>query len=233
MLNEIFIFIIFYLGYVLIWGIVNLIAYALTLAVNKPAIMHAVTGVSFLAFALLGWMIGLSVFWYMITLLFSGQFLWFIFMLFFGVSLFMGVIGLLQMPFILVSGYFTEKVENMPTKEIIDGNTIVIEGDSDDTVNSQLATYFLIVYIINLLSVLINTEDYPMWQWGDYIAWPVIWVFTQAAFWGVIVGIYMKLRYGKFWYPTKKKMMITTLKVTTGALLLLTVLFIFFGVWAP
>ncbi|OGY37810.1 MAG: hypothetical protein A3E36_02345 [Candidatus Andersenbacteria bacterium RIFCSPHIGHO2_12_FULL_45_11b] len=236
MLNQLLLLALVYVGYLSIWAIVNLLAFALSVAFKKPVILSTVLGITALAVQLVGFVVGIGILWFVISLLLNGQFLWFMFMLFIGIGLLSGLLGFLQMPFILISGYFASKMEDMSQGsgiEVIGENNETIKVLSDDSANQKLAIYFLAVYGLNLLSVLINTEDYPTWQWGDYIAWPVVWVFTQAIFFGLIIGIYMKLRHGKFWYPTKKRMMISTLKTTTIVLIAFTVLLIFFGVWVP
>jgi len=236
MLNQLLLLALFYVGYLILWGIINLLAFAFSVAFKKPLILNAVLGISALAVQLVGFVVGIGILWFVISLLLNGQFLWFIFMLFIGIGLLSGLLGFLQMPFMLISSYFASKMEDMSqgsSVEVIGQNNETVKVSSDDSVNQKLAIYFLAVYGLNLLSVLINTEDYPTWQWGDYIAWPVVWVFSQAIFFGLIVGIYMKLRHGKFWYPTKKQMMISTLKTTTIVLIAFTILLIFFGVWAP
>lgn len=236
MLNQFLLLALIYVGYLILWGIINLLAFAFAVAFKKPLILNAVLGISALAVQLVGFVVGIGILWFVISLLLNGQFLWFIFMLFIGIGLLSGLLGFLQMPFILISSYFASKMEDMSqgsSVEVIGDNNETIKVSSNDSVNQKLAIYFLAVYGLNLLSVLMNTEDYPTWQWGDYIAWPVVWVFSQAIFFGLIIGIYMKLRHGKFWYPTKKQMMTITLKATTIVLIAFTVLLIFFGVWAP
>lgn len=236
MLNQLLLLALVYVGYLFVWGIINLLAFAFSVAFKKPVILNAVLGISALAVQLVGFVVGIGILWFVVSLLLNGQFLWFIFMLFIGIGLLSGLLGFLQMPFILISGYFASKMEDTSQSsgiEVVGENNETFKVQSDDSVNQKLAIYFLAVYGLNLLSVLMNTEDYPTWQWGDYIAWPVVWVFSQAIFFCLIIGIYMKLRHGKFWYPTKKQMMISTLKATTIVLVAFTVLLIFFGVWAP
>jgi hypothetical protein len=237
-MENILIVIFVYLGYLILWSLICLLAFTLSLILKKPSIMHIVSGISTVIVYLLNFLIGIGLLIYVGSLLFSGEFLWFIIMLFVGISVVTWLLSLLQMPFILIPSYFAEKAESIEGEEdVVKGEVLdehhkiiaVTEGEKD--ISRRLAIYFVAVYGLNLLSLFMNRQDYPTYMWGDYLLSPFLWVVSQIVFFGLIIGIYFKIRKGKFFHPRKKVFLISVLKVTTIVLIIFSILFLLVGVW--
>lgn len=237
MLKTLLIIVIVYISYLLIWGLICLIAFSLSLIFKKPAIIKVISGISQVVVYILSSLIGLGILIYTVSLLLHGEILWFFVMIFVGMGVVAGILSFLQMPFMLIPAYLEEKVENMEREEdvvrgeILDENNKVIgvvEGEKD--ISRRLAIYFILVYGLNLLSLLLNSTEYPGYKFGDYLLTPFLWTMTGVVFLGIIIGIFRKVSKGKFFYPRKKIFLTSVLKVNSICLIVLSVLYLLLGV---
>ena len=229
-----------YLSYLLIWFIVNLLAYFVSLAFKTPKILILFVGTAAILYYIFSFLLGLYLLWITISLLLNGQFLWFLVMSFIGLSIIYGVIGFLQMPFMLIPSYFLEKLEKFDSKEDIvraeildDKDNVLTVTEGEATTSRRLAIWFLIAYGINLFSLVINrqAEEYQGYRWGDYILTPTIQILTQLLVFGIFVGIFYKLRKGKFFFINKRYFITSTLKVSSIIFGILIVIYLFLGIW--
>jgi len=227
-----------YLGYLLIWFVINLLAYCLSLALKRPAILTFLVGSAAVLYYIFSFLLGLYLLWVIISLLLSGQIFWFIAMIFIGMSIIYTIIGFLQLPFIFIPAYFLEKLENTIFKdgvikgEILDDKKHVIAvSESETAVDRRVAIWFITSYSLNLFSLIINRNEYPSYKWGDFISTPFLWMLSQILFFGLIVGIYYKVRKGKFFFNSKRYFLGSALKLNSIIYIILTILFFLGGVW--
>lgn len=237
-MNQIIILVVVYVSYLLIWGLICLLSFALALVFKKPAIMHAVTGITQLIVGLLNFLIGGWLLIYAFSLLFSGQILWFIVMIFIGIGIVTWFLSLIQMPFTIIPMLFSQKIEDIEKEsdvvkvEILDEHhkvVGVIEGEK--AIDRRLAIYFIVVYGLNLLSIFMSPTGNSDYLWGDYLLSPFLWIISEVLFFGFIIGIYQKIRRGKFFYPRKKVFLVTTLKINAIILVILSTLLMLLGIW--
>jgi len=227
-----------YLGYLLVWGVICLVVFAVSLIFKRPTIIGMLTAMSTIVVYILNFFLGLGLLLYLGALLVNGQFLWFIIMLFLGIYIIGWLLNLLQMPFLIIPVYFAQKAESIEKQpdvvraEVLDKqHKVIFVTESEKEIDKRFAIYFIAVYILNFLSLLINRRDYPSYLWGDYIFMPFFWIISQVLFFGLIIGAYNKIKNGRFFYPRKKNFFILTFKVTAIVLVVLTVLFVLTGFW--
>lgn len=237
-LYFIIILIVGYLGYLILWGVVCLVAYSIALVFKKPSIIHNLATISTIVIFILEGLIGLGLLIYTISLLFSGQFIWFLIMIFFGLSLLGGILGFLKVPFMVIPLHFSDKIEKMNmSEEVVSGeildkdNKVIGISEGDITINIKLARSFLIVYLLNVFSLIMNQNEYPDSMWGDYITSPFLWTTSSVLFVGLLVGIWNKVKGHHFFYPTKKQFLTKTLNVIAIIMVILFIIFLLLGVW--
>jgi len=236
-MNNALILVLVYISYLLIWGVVNLIAFTLSLIFKRPQITKVVSSLSQIVFYLLSFGLGIGILIFTVSLLLSGQILYFILMLIVGMSLISWAFSLLQMPFIFIPAFFESKLEDIENEpdyekaEILDkDNNVVSVIEPEKGLNRKLATYFASVYFLNLFSLIKNRSEYPNYLFGDYVVSPFLWTFTITLFFGIIIGVYNLLKHKKFFFPRKKIFLIKVLKTSTIVLAVLSVLFLLLGV---
>jgi len=172
---------------------------------------------------LLNLIIGVYLLFVAVSLLLSGQLLWFLFYIFIGLSLLSWLLGLLQLPFIAIPSLYAGKLanldfnENTVTAEVLDENNRVVglvEGDTVITV--RMAKYFVILYLINLFSLILSpSESVYTANLTGYITGPFIWMVTETLSLGLFYLVYHKIRY-KFWLPIdKRKFFIIVWKISS------------------
>lgn len=236
-MNNVLILVLVYISYLIIWGVVNLIAFTLSLVFKRPQITKVVSSLSQVVYYLLSFGLGIGILIFTISLLLSGQIFYFILMLIIGISIVTGAFSLLQMPFLLIPTFFESKLEAIESEpdfekaEILDkDNKIISVIEPEKGLNRKLALYFIFVYFLNLFSLIKNRSEYPNYLFGDYIVSPFLWTLSTTLFFGVIIGIFNLIRHKKFFFPRKKIFLIKVLKTSTIVLAILTVLFILLGV---
>lgn len=231
--------IIVYLVYLLLWGVVCTLAYSLTLIFKRKSILEWFVGIATLVAHIINFVIGIWLLIYTFSLLFDGQILWFLAMIFFGIGLVAQVFSILQLPFFAIPAYYSHKIEhtNMDEDivigEIIDENNKVVGTTEEGTFSKsrRLALYFSIAYLLNLFSLYLSQEDYPGYKWGDYILTPFLWLFSQVIFLGIFVGIINKLKRQKFFHNGFKSTLTTILKVSNYIMGAFTIIFLLLGIW--
>lgn len=228
-----------YLAYLILWGVVCTLAYSLTLIFKKKSIMEWFVSVASIIANIINFIVGIWLLIYTFSLLTSGEFLWFLAMIFFGIGLVTQVFSVLQLPFYAIPVYFSHILEQADMNEdivigeILDENNNVIgtTEEGEFSKNRKLALYFSVAYLLNLLSLYLNQGDYPGYKWGDYILTPFLWLFSQVIFLGIFVVIINKIRKRKFFYNGFKSTLISTLKVSNYIMGMLTIIYLYFGIW--
>lgn len=230
-MNTFFIAIISLITYVLLWLILNLLAYFISIALKTQKIFSAFSSIAFTVYYIFNFLVGIWLIWLGISLLTAGHFLWFIIYLFIGASIIGFLINLLQMPFIYLTAYFSEKInekdfdENITTAEIIGEKGKVIKRIEGDTaILVRLAKYFVLLYLLNFASIFLNPEKHAIWRWGDYILWPSLWLISQAVVVGILYIIYHKIRFKSFFPEDKRHFFIQVFKICFFFVLIATIL---------
>jgi len=220
-MSEILILIIVYLAYLFVWFVINLLAYFISLTLKKRAIIEGLASTSVIVVYILDFIIGLLLLWWAISTLLAGQFLLFLFLIIFGIGLISAFFGYLQLPFVFVSGYFSEKIgqldfkEDVATAEILDEQDRVVDIIEGDTIISiRLAKYFLAFYGLNLIALIIFPAEREGLLLLDYITKP----FTQIIGGTIIVGlpysIYHRVRHKSFFPKDKRYFLIQVWKLS-------------------
>lgn len=238
-LEVLLLIVVAYVGYLLIWFVLNLVAYFLSLAFKSPKILQVFVSIAGIIYYVFSFILGIYLLWFTISLLLSGEILWFILMLLFGGSIVFGIIGFLQMPFIFIPSYFLTKIEDTNLKEDVEKGEILDEKEkvvgiteSETSSKRRVAIWFLTAYFINLFSLLLNKKDYPGYLWGDFITTPFLWVLSQILFFGILLSLYYKIRKGRFFYNGKKYFLGNTLRLGSIVFFILTIIYFAFGVWS-
>ena len=165
-MNTILLAVLVYISYLFIWFVVNLIAYFIAIAFKKPMVMSVFVGLAVIVVQILNFGIGIGLLIYTISLLLDGQFLWFLVMIFIGMGLISGILGFLQMPFMLIPGYFAEKIEATDLEEdavlgeILDKDNQVVDiSEGGTSLKTRFAKYFLAIYVYNLVYLVISPSQ--------------------------------------------------------------------------
>lgn len=235
-MTNILIFVIVYLAYILVWLIVNLLAYFASIAFKKTKIFTGLTVITYIIIYILNFLIGIGMFWWAISLLLSGEFLWLIFMIFIGFSLINGLLSFLQYPFIFIPAYLSEKIENsnkeddVVTGEVLDEKgRVIAKSEGDSTISGRLAKYFLAFFVLNLLSIIIFPEAGQQLKAFDYITKPFLQMIGGSLIIGLPYIIYRKIKYRSFFPQDKRILFIAVWRLNLlifGGIAILTVFLI-------
>jgi len=237
-MNTIYIIIAIYLSYLILWLVINLLAYFISLAFKKPSILAVVNSISFFVVSLLNWGIGLALFVYAISLLFQGEILWFLFMIIIGISVLTWLLNLIQFPFYFISAYFMEKIDTFDFEEVKNSDIIHASNtfnfkstDANTHLSIRAAKYFLIFYMLNLSSLLVEQftggEKYGL---IGLIELPFIQIISGTLIIGIPYSIYHKLRYKRFLPKDKRCFFISVWKLSLiifGSIIILIYMWVF------
>jgi hypothetical protein len=219
-MNYLILAVIVYLAYLFTWLMINLVFYFFSLAFKKRAILNTLTGLGIVALYIFNLLTGVSLLWLAISLLLDSQFLWFFIMIMFGIGLIAGILNVLQAPFIIITSYFTEKIEkvdfkeNTVTAEILDkDNKVVGKVEGSTTVSTRLAKYFVSFFLLNLISIFLFPEDGVKLAPLDYIVKPAMQVIGGTLIFGIPYGIYRLIRYKRFFPEDKRYFYIQVWKI--------------------
>lgn len=217
-----FLYVVFiYLGYLLIWSAVVLVAYYLSIVFKKKGPMTFIQGIAMFVAGILGFLVGIWGLAIGYQLLVSGEILWLIVFIFIGFGLISGLYNILAMPFIFVPAYFSEKYEKYVfeldqdyvefTEVLGDDGKVLRKVEGAPFRKRKIAAYFLIAYFLDLgASLITEQEDY---RWGDYIFMPAF----KIGFWFLIsfilVSIFNLIRGKSFRTIDKSKVFINTVRV--------------------
>jgi len=227
-MNNIFLSIAVLIIYILLWLVINLLAYYVSIALKTKKIFLLFENLASFVYFIFNFLLGIVLIWIGISLLINGHFVWLAVYLFIGASLISFIIRLFQFPFVFLTVYFSNKLreadfnENIATAEVIgdDGKVIkTIEGDT--AVLVRMAKYFILLYVINLLSIFIGPEKSAGWKWGDYILWPFVWLISESIVIGILYLAYHKIRHRKFFPENKNYYFIQVWKICFYILLVL------------
>lgn len=239
-MESILIFVISYISLIFIWLVFSTILFALSFILKKNLSVIPV-GVTYILSFIIQWgliIYAIYILWQFIS---HGEWIALIVALVLGgfiIGWWQLIYDLLLMPFLASATYFLNKIENTDFKdntltgEVVDDKGHVIKVvESDLAVSKRLAMWFLIAYALNLFSLIINRGDYPTYKWGDFVTTPFLWIISYTIFFGIFLGLYYKLRKGKFFYNGKKYFLASNLRIQSIILVCLFVLFFALGVW--
>ena len=195
---EVILYITFaYIGILFLWFVVCLLAFVTSVVLKRAFLINSLANIAGTVYGVLQVIIYLYLFFIMIT----NGFLWFLFMLIIGLTLFNVIFNLLQLPFALIPAFFVVKIEEMDfddkvtTAEILDdkGKVVgVIEGDS--TINRRLAKYFLGTYFLYLASFIFPAEREGLSVFS-FIIKPFTGIVFSTIFLGLIYSLFRKIKY--------------------------------------
>lgn len=209
-MNNLILLVLVYISYIIIWFVINIIVYLLSI-ITKKRIIDIFTGFASIVVAILNTIIGLGLFVYMISLLYYGQIFLFVVFIFIGHSIATNFIGFLQAPILLIPSYLSQKLDSIDLKEEIvtaeildeENNVIgVIEGDT--TITRKLAKNFILFYLSLLGYMIIFPAEREGAQFVDYISKPFFQVLTSTVLFGFFYSGYRKFKYHKF-FPEDKR----------------------------
>lgn len=227
-MNTLLLFVVVYIAYLVIWLIINTIIYFLAVAMKSSVLVNILMGIGTVGIYIFNFILGIGLLVFTFSLLLNGEILWFIVMIFFGMGLISGLLSYLQMPFLFVSGYFSEKIEktdfksDVVTGEILDEhNKVVGKVEGDTTISVRLARYFVAFYIFNLLSILTSSQPYPVGAL-DWITKPFFQIASSTLIFGIPYIIYHKIRHKTFFPEDKRYFFIKVWKIC---------LYIFIPLW--
>jgi len=230
-MNNIILLIVAYILYLLLWFVINLVFYFVSMAFRKPQIYNVITGVSMLVVYLLNFIVGLGMLVFGISLLLDKEFLWFLFYFFIGATLISWIFSIVQFPFIAIASYFSEKIEEKDFDEEVVANEIinkkgeiVKKTEGDVAVSSRVAKYFIVLYFINLLPLFLFSAEREGTTWDAYILKPFSGVVLTTILLGVPYGIYNKFKEKLFFTKDKRYFFIKIWKVGIYIYMILLVL---------
>lgn len=220
-MNTILLAVLVYVSYLFIWFVVNLIAYFIAIAFKKPVVIGVFVGLAVIVVQILNFGIGIGLLIYTISLLLDGQFLWFLVMIFIGIGLISGILGFLQMPFMLIPGYFAEKIEDMDLEEdtvvgeILDKDNKVVDiSEGETSLKTRFAKYFLAIYALGLVNLIIFSVEREGLVPIDYITKPFFQIISLTLIIGIPYGIYRKIKHKAFFPKDKRYFLIQTWKIS-------------------
>lgn len=98
-----------YIGILFLWFVICLLAFSISVVIKKASLINSLASIAGVIYGILQVLIYLYLFFIAI----SNGFLWFLFMLFIGLTLFSILFNLLQLPFALIPAFFAVKIEEM------------------------------------------------------------------------------------------------------------------------
>lgn len=116
-MTNVLIAVLIYLSFLFLWFVVNLIAYFLSVALKKKTIMVSIFALTMIVQIVVSWGIGIGMLVWLATLLFSGQIIPFLLLLFLGAGFIMAFLEWLRMPFGAIPAMFAEKVDRFDFEE--------------------------------------------------------------------------------------------------------------------
>lgn len=213
---------IFLLGYLIlfsIWMVFILLFYALSYVSRKNLVVIPFGLTQLISFGIQLFLIGYAFYivWQLIT---SHAWVFLILAFIFGgfiLSFWGAIYELILVPFKASSLYFMERIERanfdgeIIAAEILDKDNKVIGITDGSSTDKRLAIFFLIDYGINLLYVITHPQQYQMIAWWDYLITPMFFMAQNIIIFGIIIGVYNKIRHHKFIWRNKKHMFIKIL----------------------
>lgn len=210
--NTLILFLVAYVLYILIWGVINIVAYFLSIALKKPAIHQALNALAAIIAFIFNFLLGIWLLWIGIELFIDGKYLIFFLYFLFGSSIALWVINILQLPFYGISGYFSAKIDEFDSRhnteieyEVLSKDGKVINTVSKDLESSsKMARYFIFLYFLNLLPLLLFSIEREGLTWDAYILKPFSGVVFISAITGIPYGIYNKIKSLPFFTKDKR-----------------------------
>lgn len=219
-MNTIILFILIYLSYLLIWFTINLVAFFLAIVTKRPSVFGWISGISQLILWILNFLVGIWLLVFDVGLLMGGQILGAIIFFFIGIGAILSFINWLQIPFIFIAAYFSEKVgstdfnENVASAEILDkDNRVMAKLEGDTTISVRLAKYFLVFYAFNLAFMFLYPDRRRSYGLTDFITSPFLQIIGGTLIIGIPYLVYHKIRYHTFLPEDKRYFFISVWKL--------------------
>ena len=225
-MDILFFLVVAYIGYLIIWLIICVVSWAISIVCSRN-LMLGVLGFSIIYSWLLGFAIlatNLYILHYLYT---SGHLILVILFLLFGFGIFETLMSLLVFPFSILSGYLAVSVENhlKSKEEDYSVEMLTSEGKverlikSNNEINKNLASYFLISYLLYFLNVLTSLMFQKLgdqsWDF-EYSFWmlirePIIMAIISA----ILVGMFYMFRYRNLFPNGVKDFLAESYKVSS------------------
>lgn len=241
-MNTFLYYVLVYVFLVAVWLIFCLIFYSISI-ISKKNLLNIPYGLTYIVNFLIGlylsfypiylvWQVIKNKEWFFLVLIFiAGSFIY---------SIWSSIIGLLIVPFNLIVSVFVTKLglilENNEKDFDIEylspeGKTIE-KTSSESKQNRNLALFFLLSFINNLLYILLHPNQYsPVGL--DYIFTPGFFMIQNALFFGIPFGIINLIKHKRFVYPSWKVFFTNLFKIelviTIGIQVLATIYYFLFS----
>lgn len=222
-MQSVLVFIFIYLIYLLTWATICFIGYLISIVMQKIVVMKAIYGLSTAVVYILYFLIGIYCLIIAWNLLFSN-FIYFLLFVFFGGAIIGIVMNFITMPFLLISGYFVELLENKFTPE--DTKKISKKSNKSEKETITLSVLLLMSYFITLIYNVTIGSINQSYSWIGHILGPVLLIGIFIIISLIVGGLYNMVRHEKFYPKGKKRTIINTLKVY----IIITVLFFAFAI---
>lgn len=232
--------VIIYISLALIWAMIVLVAYALSLAIKKPVVIFVLATASQIISQIILFLLSLYFGFSILFSFFHNFIVVVILAVIFGSFIFgllSMLLNILAFPFTAIPMYFVGRIEkdtqedNIETAEILDGKGKVIGKtvEGSGVVNRKLSIYFLIDYVLIELYIYLHRTlpQYRGWKWGDYVTEPLFWIGSELVVFGFFIILFYLIRYKKFFPFGKRKLLLKVIKidvVLTGILTFLSFL---------
>jgi len=210
-MNTFIIFLVAFISYLVFWFALNVLAYFISIVFKSKKPIQMVTGLGMVILYLLNFAIGIWMIWIGLNMLFEGEIFWLIVYILIGASILSYIFSFIQMPFIFITVYFSEKIEDIDFNEtatrvdiLNEKGEIVARTERGSESLSRMAMYFVILYGLNLFHALFISPDTESVGWGFYIVNPFSGVVFMSLVTGVPYGIFNKINNKPFFTRDKK-----------------------------
>ncbi len=224
-----------YLAYIFTWFVINIVFYFFSIAFKKKTILNVLTLLGGIVLNIFNFLVGIGFLWLAISLLLNREFLWFILLVFFGFGLIGGLLSFLQLPFVFITTYFSNKLddidfnEDIVSAELVDEhNKVVAKIEGDTAISRRLAIYFVLFFAFNLLSIFIFPDDEQQLMALDYIINPTLQILGGTIILGIPYLIYHKIKHKSFLPDDKRYFFIQVWKLNLIFFSILSVLVMIF-----
>ncbi len=220
-MHPIFYFLVIFVLYLLIWTIICFIGYLISLVLQKAAVMKTIYGLSVVVMNILYFIVGIY-YLYVAWGLFFSNFLHFVLFVVIGGYLIVIAMSLMTTPFMLISGYFTELLDEKLSKESNYKTSKKDKKNDKDTIT--LSVLLLMSYFITLIYNVTVGSINESYSWGGHIIGPALAIGVFIIIGLLMGGLYNMVRHEKFYPKGKKRTVINTLKVYV---VITTIIFVF------
>ncbi len=232
-MSNLLLFLLAYVVYIVVWFVINLIVYFFALAFKKPFIFKTLEGLTIFIVWLFNFFAGIGLLWLGWSLLFGGNFIWFLVYIFIGVGIISSLLNIVQMPFYLIPTFFSANLdgknfnEAIIEAEIIDENGVAVKSKENDTdISVKMAKYFAGFYFLNFLPLIIDPSQREGIKILDYIIKPFLGVILISLLAAIPYIIYSKFELKSFFPADKRYFFIGIWRIGFFISLIITILVI-------